>query len=257
MVHKHKLSTKKYIVIYFIENAFLLPGLSLRFDTTYCHKLIAVSSTREEVIHRKCKLANLSDAYPASTCRRLDTLEGAMADTPFPPLPHMYWEVVVHFHVIGRLDDTKLICDFGVCKSGMEDSCGLVCDNHKSYCCYLVRRQRYINLEFWNGPNQEILARALTVADLQRDNEKTLKLGFYLDTPRRLFAVVNPAVAAGSGSVLAQFHVKFANLVFLCGLYCPDQVLATIKHVPVVNIPTIVAKLMRAHSAAAEGAAPR
>ncbi|PVD31893.1 hypothetical protein C0Q70_07319 [Pomacea canaliculata] len=231
--------------------------LSLRFDTTYCHKLIAVSSTREEVMHRKCKLANLSDAYPASTCRRLDTLEGAMADTPFPPLPHMYWEVVVHFHVIGRLDDTKLICDFGVCKSGMEDSCGLVCDNHKSYCCYLVRRQRYINLEFWNGPNQEILARALTVADLQRDNEKTLKLGFYLDTPRRLFAVVNPAVAAGSGSVLAQFHVKFANLVFLCGLYCPDQVLATIKHVPVVNIPTIVAKLMRAHSAAAEGAAPR
>lgn len=216
-------------------------GISLRFDAAYCHKQIAVTSSKEAVMHRKCRLANLQDVLPTATLRRLDTLEGALADNPLPPLPNMYWEIIIHFHVISKLDNSKLICDLGVCKVGMEDICGLVCDNHKSYCCYLVKRNRYISLEFWNGPNQAILGRSLTVADLERENEKTLRLGFYLDMPRHLFAVVNPVAS----SILAQFHVKFTSLVFLCGLYCPDQVYATIKHNVVTNIPSVVARLMK------------
>ena len=218
----------------------LLPGVSVRFDPAYCHKSVAVTSSRQEVMHRKCKLANLSDTYAASTSRRLDELEGAMADKPFPGLPHMYWESVIHFHIISKLDESKLVCDVGVCKVGMEDACGLVCDNPKAYCCYLVKRNRFITLEFWNGPNQEILARSLNVADLDRENEKTLRLGFYLDLGRRLFAVINPTAS----SVLAQFNVKFTSLVAVCGLYCPEQVYATVAHVDVTNIPTVVAKLV-------------
>lgn len=219
--------------------------LSVRFDPAYSHKLVAVTSSHEEVMHRKCKLSNLQDTCPAAAYRKLDALEGAVADTAFPPLPHMYWEVVVHFHVISRLEDSKLLCDLGVCKVGMEDGCALVCDNHKTYCCYLVKRNRFITLEFWNGPNQEILGRSLNVADLDKENEKTMRLGFYLDIPRRLFAVVNPAAS----TVLAQFNVKFANLVFLCGLYCPDQVYCTVKVSKVTNVPTVVVRLMKAHAA--------
>ncbi|KAL8602720.1 hypothetical protein ACOMHN_062934 [Nucella lapillus] len=220
--------------------------ISLRMDPANSHKVIAVTSSRDEVMHRKCRLANLSDTHPPSTSRRLDELEGALGDGPLPPLPHMYWENVIHFHVISKLDDSKLVCDVGVCKVGMEDACGLVCDNPKAYCCYLVRRHRFIALEFWNGPNQEILARSLQVADLDRENEKTLRLGFYLDAPRRTFSVVNPA----AGSLLATFAVKFASLGWLCGLYCPDQVHATVTHVPVTNIPTVVAKLVAKSQAA-------
>ena len=83
-----------------------------------------------------------------------------------------------------KITVSSQVCDLGVCKAGMEDACGLVCDNPKAYCCYLVRRQRFITLEFWNGPNQEILARSLQVADLDKENEKTLRLGFYLDVAR-------------------------------------------------------------------------
>ncbi|XP_070208612.1 uncharacterized protein [Littorina saxatilis] len=214
--------------------------ISLRFDPAYCHKAVAVTSSREEVMHRKCKLANLHDTYTPATSRRLDDLEGAMADNPFPNLPHMYWECVIHFHIISRLDDSKLVCDIGVCKVGMEDACGLVCDNPKAYCCYLVNRGRFITLEFWNGPNQEILARSINVADLDRENEKTLRLGFYLDLNKKVFAVINPAAS----TVLAQFNVKFTSLVWVIGLYCPEQVYATVKNVCVTNVPTVVAKLV-------------
>ena len=64
--------------------------------------------------------------------------------------------------------------------------------------------------------------------------------------------------------VLAQFHVKFTSLVWLCGLYCPDQVYATLRHVAVTHIPTVVARLVSkaqhvtggAAAAAAATAAP-
>jgi hypothetical protein len=68
----------------------------------------------------------------------------------------------------------------------LEDQCGLVCDNPKAYSCYLVRRHRHVMLEFWNGPSQQILARSVPVANLDRENEKTLRLGFYLDTARKV-----------------------------------------------------------------------
>ena len=230
-----------------------VPGISIRFDPAYAHKLVAVTSSREEVMHRKCKLANLQDTYPPSppSPRRLEEVEGAVGDTPLPNLPHMYWESVIHFHVISRLEESKLLCDVGVCKAGLEDACGLLCDNPKSYSCYLVRRGRFIALEFWNGPGQEILARSLNVADLGQETEKTLRLGFYLDPGRRLLAVVNPTAS----SVLAQFNVKFASLVSVCGLYCPDQVYATVAHVAVTNIPTVVAKLVAKSQGAAAAAA--
>lgn len=67
-------------------------------------------------MHRKCKLSNLQDTCPAAPYRKLDALEGAIADTPFPAQPHMYWEATIHFHVISRLEDSRLICDLGVCK---------------------------------------------------------------------------------------------------------------------------------------------
>ena len=86
-----------------------LPGITIRFDPVNCHKLIAVTSSREEVMHRKCRLANLSDTFAPSTSRRLDELEGCMADNPFPALPHMYWENVIHFHIISKLEDSKLV----------------------------------------------------------------------------------------------------------------------------------------------------
>ncbi|XP_076456814.1 uncharacterized protein LOC143291086 isoform X2 [Babylonia areolata] len=221
--------------------------ISIKIDPANCHKVVAVTSNREEVMHRKCRLSNLNDTHPPATSRRLDELEGAMGENPFPPLPHMYWENVIHFHIISKLEDSKLVCDVGVCKAGMEDACGLVCDNPKSYCCYLVRRNRFITLEFWNGPNQEILARSLNVADLDKENEKTLRLGFYLDVARRVLAVINPAAS----TILAHFNIKFTSLVWLCGVYCPDQVYATVKHVSVNNIPTVVAKLVAKSQAAA------
>jgi hypothetical protein len=96
----------------------VLPGVTLRFDPARSHKNVAVTSSREEVTHRKCKLANLSDTYPPQSApwRRLEEVEGITGDNPLGALPHSYWESLVTFHLIANMEDSKLICDLGVCK---------------------------------------------------------------------------------------------------------------------------------------------
>ncbi|XP_012940097.1 E3 ubiquitin-protein ligase TRIM8 [Aplysia californica] len=213
-----------------------------RFSPTTCHKRIAVSASRDEVVHRKCKLSNLHNACAATTSfQRLEHIEGAIADEALPLLPHLYWEAIIHFRVFGKLGNSKLLCDLGVVKQGCEDGSSLLCDNFKSYCSYLVRRQNKVTLEFWNGPDREILPRSIPVLDLDNDQEKTIKLAFYLDALKRKLAIVSP----GNNSVLCQFNVRFPSLVPMCGLYCFDQVYVMVKFTEPQKIPNVLSKLMK------------
>jgi hypothetical protein len=56
----------------------------------------------------------------------------------------------------------------------------------------------------------------------------------------QVFAVLSP----GANSVLAQFHLKFGNPVWLVALYCPDLVHVTVKMAAVNNVPSVLAKVM-------------
>ena len=206
------------------------------------HKRVAVSVSRDELIHRKCKLANTHSSCPVTTSQqRLENIEGATADDSLPLLPHVYWETAVYFKIFGKLGDSKLLCDIGVCKPGHEDSAGLLCDNPKSYSCFLVRRQGKVSLEFWNGPERDILPKSIPVMDIERDKEKTIKLGFYFDAMKRTLAVISP----GSNTVLCQFKIKFPNLVPQCGLYSSDHVYVLIKLTEPQKLPNVLTKLMR------------
>ncbi|GFO23850.1 E3 ubiquitin-protein ligase midline-1 [Plakobranchus ocellatus] len=213
-----------------------------RFNPSTCHKRIAVSSGRDEVVHRKCKMANLQSACAMMTSfQRLEKLEGAMADECLPILPYVYWETIVHFQVFGKLGDSKLLCDVGICKQGTEDASSLLCDNQKSYCAYLVRRNNSVALEFWNGPNRDTLPRSIPILDLTREKEKSLRLGFYYDAMKRVVAIVSP----GNNTILAQFYVKSTNLVPVCGLYCFEQVFTMVKFTDPHKLPTVLCKLMK------------
>ncbi|BFZ21213.1 hypothetical protein BsWGS_24251 [Bradybaena similaris] len=213
-----------------------------KFNPSSCHKKIAVLSAKDEVVHRKCKLANLHNACAITTSfQRLENLEGAMADECVPVLPFVYWESIIHFQIFGKLGISKLICDVGICKQGCEDGSAILCDNVKSYCAYLVRRNNKIALEFWNGPNRDTLPRSIPVLDLDQENEKTIKLGFYFDAMKRLFAIVSP----GNNTVLAQFHVKFPNVTPLCGLYTFEHAFVMVKFTDVQKLPHVLSKLMR------------
>ncbi|CAG5124282.1 unnamed protein product [Candidula unifasciata] len=213
-----------------------------KFSPSSCHKKIAVLSAKDEVVHRKCKLANLHNACALTTStRRLENLEGAMADECVPVLPYVYWESVIHFQIFGKLGVSKLICDVGICKQGCEDGSAILCDNVKSYCAYLARRNNKIALEFWNGPNRDTLPRSIPVLDLDQETEKTIKLGFYFDAMKRLFAIVSP----GNNTVLSQFHVKFPNVVPVCGLYTFEHAFVMVKFTDVQKLPLVLSKLMR------------
>ncbi|CAL1547540.1 unnamed protein product [Lymnaea stagnalis] len=216
-----------------------------RFNPATCHKKIAILSGRDEIVHRKCKLANLHNACPVTTSfQRLEALEGATADECIPLLPHVYWESVIHFHVFGKLGNSKLLCDIGICKQGSENDSALLCDNAKACCAYLVRRNNKIALEFWNGANRDTLPRSIPVLDLDQETEKTVKLGFYFDAMRRLFAIVSP----GNNAILCQLHVKFTTVVPVAGLYCFDHVFGVIKFTECQKLPNVLSKLMKSHA---------
>ncbi|KAK0042969.1 tripartite motif-containing protein 3-like isoform X1 [Biomphalaria pfeifferi] len=216
-----------------------------RFNPATCHKKIAVLSGRDEIVHRKCKMANLNNACQITTSfQRLDTLEGAMADEGLPLLPHIYWESILYFHVFGKLGDSKLLCDVGVCKHGSENDSALLCDNTKACCAYLVRRSNKIALEFWNGFNSETLPRSIPVLDLNQETEKTVKLGFYFDAMKRLFAIVSP----GNNAILCQIHMKYTGVIPLCGLYCFDQVFGMIKFTEPQKLPNVLCKLIKGNT---------
>lgn len=213
-----------------------------RFNPSTCHKRVAVSTGKDEIVHRKCKMANLHSAFAVTTSfQRLEKLEGALADDCLPILPFVYWESIVHFQVFGKLGNSKLLCDVGICKQGTEDASTLLCDNQKSYCAYLVRRNDSVALEFWNGPNRDTLPRSIPVLDLTREKEKSLRLGFYFDAMKRVVAIVSP----GNNTILAQFYVKTTNLVPVCGLYCFEQVFTMVKFTDPQKLPTVLVKLMK------------
>ncbi|KAH9513674.1 hypothetical protein Btru_041782 [Bulinus truncatus] len=218
-----------------------------RFNPITCHKKIAVLSGRDEIVHRKCKLANLNNACQITTSfQRLETLEGAMADDCLPLLPHVYWESIIYFRVFGKLGDSKLLCDIGICKHGSENDSALLCDNTKACCAYLVRRNNKIALEFWNGMNRDTLPRSIPVLDLDHELEKTVKLGFYFDAMKRLFAIVSP----GNNAILCQIHMKCTGVIPVCGLYCFDQVFGMIKFTEPQKLPSVLCKLMKGSQAA-------
>ena len=180
----------------------------------------------------------------APTNQRLEHIEAAMLDEPIPLLPHIYWETVVYFKVFGKLGNSKLLCDVGVVKQGHHDSSSLLCDNHHAYCAYLVRRDAKVCLEFWNGPDRDVLPRSIPIMDVDKDKEKTIKLGFYYDAIKRQFAIVSPI----SNVILCQFTAKFPSLVPQCGLYSFDQCYVAVKLIESPKVPKVLSKLMKTNS---------
>ena len=77
--------------------------------------------------------------------------------------------------------------------------------------------------------------------DLDKESEKTIKLGFYFDALRRQFGIVSP----GNNSVLMQFPVKFASLAPQCGLYSPEHVHVVVKLTEPLKLPNVLNKLMK------------
>lgn len=212
------------------------------FSPITSHKKIAVALTKDEIVHRKCKLASFNNSFPQSaSVQRLEVLEGAKADECLPILPFAYWECVIHFNIFGRLINSRLLCDIGICKQGSEDECSPLCDNFNSFCAYLVRRNDKICLEFWNGASRENLSRSIPLLELDQDQERSLRLGFYYDATQGIFIIVSP----GNNSVLSRFNIRMGSFVPVCGLYSCDQVFVMVRLIEPQKLPLILSRLMK------------
>ena len=102
----------------------------------------------------------------------------------------VYWEVELHYKVVGQLDDDEMFTCFGICeRDRFSDNYPLT----RNFCCvcaviFKVPDSSQVAVRIWNGPRKKNLP-SIVLGPLNR-KPAHFRFGFFLDMNERVLKVL-------------------------------------------------------------------